>query len=248
MRLRLSYPILFATVGVLWGPTLATSAGNAPAALSNETLVFSEDFATATALSPAIWFLEGTGVAEVKDGKVQLQETPDGVGAVLWLRQDAPDNFVLRFKVSFNSNKGIGVLFMAARGRDGSDALEPAIPRTGAYDEYIRGDLDSYSLSFHRYWPDGRNNPGSNLRRNSGFHLLDQALPDPCLKSKIVYAFEIRKSGPTLTVHINGAMTHEATDPGTWGNPLGAGKIGFRIRGDASCVMTLEDMRLYALP
>jgi len=165
---------------------------------------------------------------------------------VLWTQRDWPADFRLSFDVSFNNNRGIGVIFFAGRGSDGSDLAASRERRTGAYDEYIRGEVDSYSLSFHRYWPDGRNNPGSNLRRNSGFHLLDQALPDPCLEANRVYQIEIRKVGAELTVRVDGEETHQAVDDGEHGAPHGSGKIGFRLRGDASCVMRIANVRLSA--
>lgn len=217
-------------------------------ALGADEILFVEDFSTAETLCPETWHLEGTGTAKIVDNKLFLREQPDGLGAVLWLREDWPEEFTLTFEVSFSNNTGIGVVFIAAKGSDGTDALQPEVPRTGAYDEYIRGDLDSYSLSFHRYWPDGRNNPGSNLRRNSGFHLLHQALPDPCLEANTLYLFEIRKSGAEIEVSIDGETTHKATDPGTWGSPLGTGKIGFRLRGDPSCVMVIDSVRITRHP
>lgn len=193
------------------------------------------------------WSLEGTGSVTIRDGALHLQETPDGVGVVLWTRDDWPADFRLSFDVSFSNNRGIGVIFFAARASDGGDALRDAPERTGAYDEYIRGSLDSYSLSLHRYWPDGRNNPGSNLRRNSGFHLLNQAIPDPCLEADRTYSLEITKRGGRITVDVDGDRVHEAVDDGSHGPVHGAGKIGFRLRGDASCVMSIDNVRIWPL-
>lgn len=234
--------------GTLLGIGLVFHALTAVATPTDKVLLLEEHFSEVSALCPDTWMLEGTGEVDIVDGKLFLREHPDGVGAVLWLREEWPEHFTLTFEVSFSNNTGIGVVFIAAQGKDGSDALAPAVPRTGAYDEYIRGDLDSYSLSFHRYWPDGRNNPGSNLRRNSGFHLLHQALPDPCLEANTLYHFEIRKSGAEIEVSIDGKTTHKATDPGTWGAPLGSGKIGFRLRGDPSCVMVIDSVRITGKP
>lgn len=207
---------------------------------------FVEDFTHQKELSSDTWFLEGTGQATLENGTLKLSEDPDGVGTVLWLKQDWPEAFHLALDVTFNNNKGIGVIFFAAKGSDGGDALMPENPRTGAYDEYIRGALDSYSLSFHRYWPDGRNNPGSNLRRNSGFHLIDQCLPDPCLLAGQPYRIEIIKLGASIKVLVDGEVTHEGRDNGDWGPPLKNGKIGFRIRGDASCVMAIDNIQIQA--
>ena len=126
-------------------------------------------------------------------------------------------------------------------------SLRDASKRTGAYNEYIRGSLSNYSLSLHRYWSDGRNNPGSNLRRNTGFHLLNQALPDPCLEAQRTYHLEFVKKGARLTLKVDGTVVHDTVDTGEHGPVLGEGKIGFRLRGDSSCVMTLDSIRLWRL-
>ena len=205
-------------------------------------VLFEEDFEDDEAGLDAHWHLEGTGTAIIDQGVLQLQESPDGVGLVLWHRASFPDSLRLSFDVRFSANSGIGVFFFAANHTDGSDVLVTSDQRTGAYDEYIRGDIDTYSLSLHRYWPDGRINPGSNLRRNSGFHLLDQALPDPALASGVFHQVEITKAGPTLAVRVNGVETHTAIDDGTHGQPLRSGKIGFRLRGDPSCIMSIDNV------
>lgn len=215
--------------------------------VSHNPPILEADFTEPVEELPARWALEGTGTATIRDGVLQLQEDPDGVGVVLWTREDWPSDFRLSFDVSFSNNRGIGVIFFAARASDGGDALRDAAERTGAYDEYIRGSLDSYSLSFHRYWPDGRNNPGSNLRRNSGFHLLSQALPDPCLEANKPYRIDIRRSGPHITIRVDGNLVHDAVDDGSHGPVRGTGKIGFRLRGDSSCVMSIDSVRLWKL-
>jgi hypothetical protein len=191
-----------------------------------------------------LWHLEGRGTARIHQGALELQEAPDGVGIVLWTQRDWAADIQLSFELSFNNNRGIGVIFFAAKSSDGQDALMDSANRTGAYDEYIRGTLDSYSLSLHRYWPDGRNNPGSNLRRNSGFHLLSQALPDPCLEAERTYQISIKKSGDHIEVSVDGEKVHAATDDGTHGPAHGRGKIGFRLRGDPSCIMRIDTIRI----
>ena len=207
-------------------------------------VLYREDFQDQSQDLSATWHLEGTGTAVIDDGALHLQETPEGVGLVLWHKASFPDSMRLSFEVRFSANSGIGVFFFAANNTDGSDVLTTSDERTGAYDEYIRGDIDTYSLSLHRYWPDGRINPGSNLRRNSGFHLLDQALPDPALASGVYHHVEITKAGPTLSVKVNGVTTHAATDDGSLGEALANGKIGFRLRGDPSCIMSIDNVRI----
>ena len=189
------------------------------------------------------WIIEGTGTAESVDGKLALKEYPDGEGVVAWLRQRFPDSIAISFDLAFNNNRGIGVFFFAVNGPDGADPFEVSPARTGAYDEYIRGSLDGYSLSLHRFWPDGRNNPGSNLRRNSGFHLLHTADPDPALESGRTYAIRITKNAGAITVSVDGLVVHDAVDAG-FGDPWTSGHVGFRLRGDHSCVMTIDNLRI----
>ena len=182
------------------------------------------------------WLVEGTGRAWVEDGHMHVREDSNGVGVVAWLRPKWPGDMTLHFDVEFSNNWCIGVFFVAATG--------PESGRTGDYEEYIRGDLDSYSFSFHRYWPDGRNNPGANVRRNSGFHLLSQAMPDPMLESGRVYSVAIEKNGGCLQASVDGNVIHDVVDDGEHGSSHGAGRIGFRLRGDSSCVMKLDNIRI----
>jgi len=190
-----------------------------------------------------IWLLEGTGTAKVEDGRLVLQEDPDGIGVVLWTRADWPSNVEFSFDLSFSNNRGIGVFFFAARGAQGEDLFDTPTKRTGDYDEYIRGDINAYSASFHRYWPTGENNPGANLRRNAGFNLLHAAMPDPILEAERIYHVLIRKEGGVIRIEVDGQVIHDYVDE----NPLGEGKIGFRLRGDSSCRMMLDNVVIRGL-
>lgn len=192
------------------------------------------------------WLVEGTGSADYENGRLQLREEPDGVGVVAWLRDDQPSDMNVSFDLAFSNNRCIGVIFFAATGPDGGDLFD-STPRTGDYEEYIRGEVNGYSLSLHRYWPDGRNNPGSNLRRNSGFHLLSQRMPDPVLEAGRTYKISINKRGPRISVRVDGDVIHDVTDDGVLGKAWERGKIGFRLRGHESCVMTIDSVEIARL-
>jgi hypothetical protein len=190
-----------------------------------------------------IWQLEGTGTATIENGHLVLQEDSGGIGVVLWTQADWPSDVEFAFDLSFSNNRGIGVFFFAARGTQGEDLFETSTPRTGEYEEYIRGEINAYSLSLHRYFPDGKNNPGSNLRRNAGFNLLQTASPDPVLEANRGYHVVIRKEGGAIRVEVDGEVTHDYIDE----DPLGAGKIGFRLRGDSSCRMMVDNVMIQGL-
>jgi hypothetical protein len=190
-----------------------------------------------------IWRLEGTGTATIEDGHLVLQEDSGGVGVVLWTQADWPADVEFSFDLSFGNNRGIGVFFFAARGTQGEDLFDTPTPRTGEYEEYIRGEIDAYSLSMHRYFPDGKNNPGSNLRRNAGFNLLQTATPDPVLEANRDYHVVVRKEGGAIRVEVDGEVTHDYVDE----DPLGSGKIGFRLRGNQSCRMSIDNLAIRGL-
>ena len=84
-----------------------------------------------------IWQVEGQGKAQIESGRLALQDA--GVGVVLWTRQDFPSAIRLRFDLSFNNNRGIGVFFVAAKGVEGEDILKDLPERTGAYGQYTKG-------------------------------------------------------------------------------------------------------------
>ena len=194
------------------------------------------------------WLVDGLGTVTTDNGRLRLTEDIEGVGMVLWTRQDIPDSVRYSFEIEFSENTCIGVFFLAGSNTDGSALESTRSERTGAYDEYIRGNINNYSLSLHRYWPDGRNNPGSNLRRNPGFHLLDQALPDPMLASNVEYKIRIDKLGDQLQVFVDGNLTHETIDTSSAGPYLAGGRFGIRLRGKTTCSMLIDNVIITRLP
>ncbi|MCK5803987.1 MAG: DUF1961 family protein [Lentisphaeria bacterium] len=207
--------------------------------------LFTADFGDGASVLGDGWFLEGKGTADIQDGKLALQE--NGEGIVLWLKQDFPSDMRLEFDLTFGNDRGIGVFFFAARGGGGEDILQAVPPRDGAYGQYTRGALDCYGLSLHRFYPDGRHNAGSNLRRNSGFHLVNHVEPDPVQETGKTYRVQIEKQGARIRVWTDGALTHDWTDDGSFGAPLEGGKIGFRLRSDPSCIMYLDNITVVTL-
>jgi hypothetical protein len=211
------------------------------------TLLYASDFSTPTLDLERTWFLEGKGTAEIQEGQLALREDPESKGLVLWLRKDVPDSMSLEFDVSFSNNRGIGVFFLAAQGLDGEDILTEQPARTGAYGEYTKGNMNCYGASVHRFFPDGRQNDGCNLRRNAGFHIVHHSEYDPVTVAGRMYHVAIRKTGARIQMWVDGQLLHDWTDDGTHGPALRGGKIGFRVRGDTSCTMMLDNIVVRAL-
>ena len=198
---------------------------------------------TGTDRSESEWVVEGTGSVDVVNNTLVLREDVDGRGMVVWLTREVADDFALAFDVSFSNNRCIGVYFFAATGPGGTDLLDQSLVRTGDYEEYLRGHVHTYSLSLHRYWPDGRRNPGSNIRRNPGAHIIATA-EDPAIEAGQTYHVTIEKRGARIRTYVDGSALHDVVDDGSHGPVWRAGKLGFRLRGDTSCSMTISNVRV----
>ena len=212
--------------------------------MAQRKILFEDNFSGNALDLEQTWKLEGAGEARLERGSLALQEDSESQGVVLWARRDFPSDLCVEFDLSFSNNRGIGVFFLAAIGTEGEDILKDQPERTGAYPEYTSGDIHCYSFSVHRYFPDGRHNEGTNIRRNSGFHLVNHVEPDPVLEAERTYRMKAVKQGPRLRVWVDGQPVHDWTDSGEHGEALNGGKVGFRLRGDHSCVMYLKNLQI----
>ena len=188
------------------------------------------------------WHLEGEGRAWVDNGRLAVRDEADGV--VLWIKRNFPDGVRLRFDLAFSNNRGLGVFFIAAKGTQGEDVLSGLPERTGKYGEYTKGQINCYGFSLHRFFPDGRHNPGINLRKNRGFHIVSHAEPDPMKDSDKSHSVVIEKQGNRIQMRVDGDLVHDWEDEGEHGKALTDGKIGFRLRGDPTCRMYLDNIEI----
>merc|ERR1711971_1367406 len=93
---------------------------------------------------------------------------------VLWAPWELKSSFLATWEMrNLNTEAGLCIVFLAARGLDGAGAFDPSLaPRTtGEYSDYTKGDLASYGIS---YYSNGKKKPDrqtSNLRKNPGREL-----------------------------------------------------------------------------
>ncbi|MDH3251760.1 MAG: YesU family protein [Ignavibacteria bacterium] len=231
-----------------WCPAIAViisancvSADSGVAANTNrDSVLFQESFAGTEIDLTRIWHVEGQGRAQIDEGRLALQDT--GAGVVLWVRQDFPSNVRVQLDLSFSNNRGIGVFFVAARGIEGEDILIDQPKRSGDYSQYTSGIINCYGFSLHRFFPDGKHNAGTNIRKNSGFHQVNHVENDPVQKANQTYCVQIEKVGGQLRLWVDGHLIHDWKDDETHGATLKGGKIGFRVRGHRSCIMYLDNI------
>ncbi|TDO48519.1 uncharacterized protein DUF1961 [Kribbella sp. VKM Ac-2527] len=175
--------------------------------------------------------LEGDGALSFPLGRMRLESVrppEDGQDAniVLWCPEDFPADVTIEWDFWPIREPGLCILFFHAAGRHGEDLFDLA-PRTGPYEQYHHGDLDTYHVSyFRRRWPAERKLHTCNLRKSHGFHLVAQG-PDPLpavIDAQGPYALRLTVKNGEITFSVDDLVTFSWSDE----NPLPGGKLGFR--------------------
>lgn len=182
--------------------------------------------------------LEGKASIEFVEGRMRLVSTEDPAlkqkaNYVLWCKQEFPSNIEITWDFYPLSNDGLCMLFFAAKGQNGKDLFDSTLAvRTGEYQQYYDGDIDTFHLSYYRrkLEPE-RQFHTCNLRKSKGFHLAALgADPIPnvedCASS---YRMKIVKQNEIIQFYINELQLLEFVDDGKlYGDLLDGGRIGFR--------------------
>lgn len=187
--------------------------------------------------------VEGEAALSTPLGRLRLESVrPAGDGQranfVLWFPCMLPEEFMAEWLFWPVAEPGLAMVFFGARHRGGAsggdgDALgAAAAPRTGEYDQYRYGDIDTYHLSyFRRSNPDERRLHTVNLRRSHGFHLLGQgADPIPEVASAgAPYRLRLVRERGRVRFCVDGLTVLDTPDAAE-GLPAlpGGGRLGFR--------------------
>ena len=197
-----------------------------------------EIFANALASERDIdgFVMEGSGVTSFPRKRLRLESTvgPErgqAANVVFWCPETFPSNISIEWDFYPVHEPGLCMMFFAAKGRRGEDLFAPELARrTGEYDQYNKGDIDAYHVSYFR-----RKNVRSfntcNLRRSYGFHLVAQgADPIPAVLDAVPpYHIEVRKLNEVIMFLVNDLELIRWGDDGDrYGPVLTHGKIGFR--------------------
>ncbi|NEE02864.1 DUF1961 family protein [Phytoactinopolyspora halotolerans] len=182
--------------------------------------------------------LEGDGALSFPMGRLRLESArppADGQDAnvVLWCPVDFPADVSFSWDFWPLREPGLCILFFHARGHGGRDLFDPSLARrTGPYDQYHHGDLDTYHVSyFRRRWDAERRFHTCNLRKSHGFHLVAQgADPLPGVPDADgPYRVRVDVRDGWVSFRIDDLEVFRWYDDGSVGGPaLTGGKIGFR--------------------
>ena len=183
------------------------------------------------------WVLEGPGEITFPDGWMQMRSTrPDASGdlnghVVYWCPRDFPASFVCDWEVRIVSDFGLNIIFFAAKGENGEEIFDPALPeRDGTFTDYIRRAVKSYHISYYASTPGTPGRAMSNLRKNNKFFLISTgpvAIPDD---SRDVHRMRLIKDGAHIQLQVDGRVSIDYTDSGgdRYGPVYTDGKIGLR--------------------
>jgi hypothetical protein len=181
------------------------------------------------------WVMEGPGETTFQDGWMTMaSERPDSPlndgHTVYWCPADFPASFVAEWEVEILSERGLCIVFFAAEGEDGKDLFDPSLPeRDGDFGQYTRGAVDCYHISYFASTPSKPWRISSNLRKNSGFHLVANGPPGIRPGSGQPHTVRLVKDGAHIQMQVDREVIIDFTDdPERYGPVLGAGKIGLR--------------------
>ena len=172
-----------------------------------------------------------------ENGMLMENALEEGLGQkanyVLWCNEDFPSDLRITWDFKPLEEKGLCMLFFAAKGRNGKDLFDPSLEkRTGIYKQYHSGDIDTFHISYYRRKePDEIAFHTCNLRKSYGFHLVAMA-GDPIpnyYPGMDYFRMEVIKKGNEVAFRINDLdILHYEDDGKTAGALLEGGKIGFR--------------------
>lgn len=152
---------------------------------------------------------------------------------VVWFPCLLPDEFTVEWRFWPLAEPGLAMVFFCAQRRGGGDACgQGTAPRSGEYDQYRYGDIDTYHLSyFRRSNLDERRFRTVNLRRSHGFHLLGRgADPIPEIASADPpYHLRLARERGRVRLSVDGLTVLDTPDA-IEGVPAitGGGRLGFR--------------------
>lgn len=181
----------------------------------------------------ANWRMEGPGVVEFRDGWMEMRSSqPDGEMGhfVHWLDRDFPADVLAEWEVQPLSEAGLCIAFISARGVNGEDIFAPGLaPRDGTFSHYTIGDINSYHVSYYANTPSSPGRITGNMRKNSGFYLVDNGPPGIPAGSRAVHKATALKRGSDIAFAVDGRVVVAFHDDGeSYGPALGGGKIGLR--------------------
>ena len=127
------------------------------------------------------FILEGEADISFPDGAMRLKsvlspEEGQKANFVLWCPMSFPSDIMIEWEFRPIKEPGLAMLFFAAKNRNGGSIFDELLDkRTGEYNQYHSGEINTYHVSyFRRKEPAERAFHTCNLRKSYGFNLVAQ--------------------------------------------------------------------------
>jgi hypothetical protein len=198
--------------------------------------------------------LEGQADVAIHDGALRLRTVVDesarqAANYVFWCPEEFPADVQVEWDFWPEAERGLCILFCAARGRGGEDLFDPRLPRrTGEFAQYTEAAINCLQISYYRRRPQKQKHHLCNLRKHHGVHLVASgADPIPQAgRADPPYHLRLAKAGRHVGFWIDDLpILHFEDDGRTYGPVLGGGKIGFRQM--APMVGRYANFRVYGI-
>ena len=175
------------------------------------------------------WVLEGKASARIESGRLFLKNDPGHL--VFWNVREFPADLLIEFGVSpADSNKGLNIVFFAAKGRGGGSIFDLGQPlRDGDFKTYHTGAINCYHTSYWAVDPGGEARGMAHIRKNHGFNLVAMGRDFIAGQGAGPHRIRVLKLGHQITVEANGKIEVRWEDDGKTFEPvLKEGLIGLR--------------------
>ena len=202
------------------------------------------------------WQFEGDVQAGIDNGRLRFEatETSEVKKGNIWWKKHFSGPIQIEYDYQSATTHGLSMIWWHAHGRDGEDLL--SFERSGRYEDYVKGRMNGYHTSYHRF-----GSGACNMRKSYGFHLLataDDPIPAEDLNPHHIVIYN---QGNRIRFEVDGRLVHDFLDLGepclegdSWnhkapclgtGPALTEGKIG--IRHTQRQVALYDNFRVYRL-
>jgi hypothetical protein len=177
------------------------------------------------------WIMEGPAQTEFKEGWMHMYSPNEEGHHVFWGPEDFPGSFMAEWELqNMEPDAGLCIIFFSAKGIHGEDIFDPSLKeRDGVFRQYTKSDLNAYHIS---YYANGKDSPGreiSHIRKNAGFHLVQQGEPGIPVSSTDIHKMRLIKDDNRILMYVDDRKIIDWTDDGKeYGPVLQGGKIGLR--------------------
>ena len=192
-------------------------------------LLYKSDMKTSESVDG--WKMEGPGTVDFKDGWMHMFSPMEKMHHVYWCPENFPSRFIAEWEAqNMETDSGLSIIFFAARGESGEDIFDSMLPkRNGIFDQYTRGKIVNYHISYYANSPYLPDRGHANLRKNNKFILVQKGAEGIPAKSKKIHKMRLVKDGPHIVLFIDDRKIIDWVDDGiTYGPVHTDGKIGFR--------------------